>query len=517
MNTVLRLFGCVFALFLAFASGKPIAPSIPVPRYFERSPSTPAAISIDRVQKDLGALISNTSLIFGPASDAWSDATDRWNFFSKPNISAVVEVGQESDIAKVVKYCNDNSIEFLAYSRGHGMTTTLAKMKGGIEINMSKLTKVTIQPNKKTALLQSGAYADAILGTLGAEGYTAVLGANGCVGFGGLSLGGGLGRLQGQYGLVSDNIVSMNVVLADGSTVTVNNKSNGDLFWAMRGAGHNFGIVTQFEINIFRDTSATWHYHNYVWTQDKLEAVFKGLNDLQGVGKLPAKMGASLGQISLNTSISKTEAVIQWTFAYDGPAKEAEKLLAGLNKIKAVVNEQGDVSYPNLLVAQETDSASASCSSQPYIGASANLQTYNVTAQRQLYNLFVKNAALEPEIGANARLYYEGFSSLGSQAISAASTAFPHRDEYLPVYFITPVPTGKESAATAWAYASRDLWNKGQPQRRPTTYVNFAAGDESLEMIYGHESWRLQRLRSLKAKYDPNNRFRWYNPIIPPT
>ncbi|KAI0532994.1 hypothetical protein GGR58DRAFT_522206 [Xylaria digitata] len=493
MNTVPRLFGCALALFLAFASGKPIAPRIPVPRYFERSPSTPAAISINQVQRDLGALISNTSLIFGPGSDAWSDATDRWNFYSKPNISAVVEVGQESDIAKVVKYCNDNSIEFLAYSRGHGMTTTLTKMKGGIEINLSQLTKVTIKPNKKTALLQGGAYADAILGTLGAEGYTA-----------------------GQYGLVSDNVVSMNVVLADGSTITVNKKSYSDLFWAMRGAGHNFGIVTQFEINIFPQTSATWHYHTYVWTQDKLEAVFKALNDMQGVGKLPAKMGASLGQISFNTSISKTEAVIQWTFGYDGPAREAEKLLAGMNKIKAVVSEQGDVAYPDLLVAQETDSASASCSSQPYIGASANLQTYNVTAQRQLYNLFVKNAALEPEIGAVARLYYEGFSSLGSQAIDAASTAYPHRDEYLPAYFITPVPAGKEAAATAWAYASRDLWNQGQPHRRPTTYVNFAAGDESLEMIYGYEPWRLQRLRSLKAKYDPNNRFRWYNPIIPP-
>ncbi|KAI1278199.1 hypothetical protein F5Y07DRAFT_361047 [Xylaria sp. FL0933] len=515
MNTVLRLFGCVLTLFLAFAYAKPIGAPISVPRYFQRSPLTPAAISTEQVQKDLGALLSNSSLIFGPSNEAWSDATDRWNFYSKPNISTVVEVGQESDIAKVVKYCNENSIDFLAYSRGHGMTTTLAKMQG-IEINLQKLTGVTIQPGKKTALLQPGAYADKILNTLGAEGYTAVLGANGCVGFGGLSLGGGLGRQQGQHGLVSDNIISMQVVLADGSTVTVNNKSHSDLFWAMRGAGHNFGIVTQFEINIFPQNSPTWHYHNYVWRQDKLEAVFKALNDLQGVGKLPAKMGASLGQISINSSISTTEAIISWTFAYDGPGKEAEKLLAGLNKIPAVVSEQGDVSYPDLLVAQETDSASASCSSNPYIGASVNLQTYNVTAQRKLYDLFNKNVALQPEIGAVARLYYEGFSTIASQAIDPASTAYPHRDEYLPAYFITGVPEGKEDAAREWAYASRDVWNQGQPHRRPTTYVNFAAGDESLEMIYGYEPWRLQRLRSLKAKYDPNNRFRWYNPIIPP-
>ncbi|KAI1125559.1 hypothetical protein F5Y10DRAFT_227607 [Nemania abortiva] len=514
MNTVLRLLGCSFALFLTIASGSPIVPQAPVPRYFRRDPSTPATISVTQVQKDLGQLISNSSLIFGPSSDDYSEATDRWNYYSKPDIQAVVEVGQESDIAKVVKYCSENSIEFLAYSRGHGMTTTIARMTG-IEINMQKLTKVTVQPGKKTAVLQSGAYADQILSTLGEIGYTAVLGANGCVGFGGLSLGGGYGRLQGQYGLVSDNIVSLNVVLADGTTVTVNDKSHSDLFWAMKGAGHNFGIVTAFEIKIYPQSSPTWHYHNYVWRQDKLEAVFKALNKLQGVGQLPAKMGASLGQISINSSISTTEPVISWTFAYDGPGKEAEKLLAGMNAILgAIVSEQGDVAYPQLLVAQETDSASASCASNPYIGASANLQVYNITTERLLYNHFNASVALEPEIGANARLYYEGFSTLGSQAIDPASSAYPHRDQYLPVYFITGVPPGKEDAATKWAHESRDLWNQGQPHRRPTTYVNFAAGDESVESIYGYEPWRLQKLRGLKAKYDPNNRFRWYNPII---
>ncbi|KAJ3572917.1 hypothetical protein NPX13_g4887 [Xylaria arbuscula] len=516
MNAVSRLLGCVLALYLAPASGNPIGSPVSVPRYFQRSLTTRADISSEQVRTELGSIISNTSLIFGSSSDAWADATDRWNYYSKPNIQAVIEVGQESDVAKVVKYCNENSIEFLAYSRGHGMTTTLANMQGGVEINLSQLTDVTIQPGKKTAVLQGGAYADKILTTILAQNYTAVLGANGCVGFGGLSLGGGLGRLQGQYGLVSDNVISMNVVLADGSTVTVNKDSHSDLFWAMRGAGHNFGIVTQFKINIFPVNGPTWHYHTYVWLEDKLEAVFKALNDLQGVGKLPAKMGASLGQISINSSVSTTEAVISWTFAYDGTSTEAEKLLAKFNNIPAIVNEQGDVSYPELLVAQETDSASSSCSSQRYIGASVNLQTYNVTAQRTLYDLFNKNVALQPDFGSNSRLYYEGFSSIASQAIDSASTAYPHRDEYLPSYFITAVPEGQEEAAREWAYASRDIWNQGQPDRLPTTYVNFAAGDESLEMIYGHEKWRLQRLRKLKAKYDPNNRFRWYNPIIPP-
>ncbi len=64
-----------------------------------------------------------------------------------------------------------------------------------------------------------------------------------------------------------------------------------------------------------------------------------------------------------------------------------------------------------------------------------------------------------------------------------------------------------------WARETRDMWNAGQAKRQPTTYMPYAVGYESLESMYGYEPWRLARLRALKAKYDPNNRFRYYNPI----
>lgn len=68
--------------------------------------------------------------------------------------------------------------------------------------------------------------------------------------------------------------------------------------------------------------------------------------------------------------------------------------------------------------------------------------------------------------------------------------------------------------AREWARETRALWNAGQPQRRPTTYVNYAFGDESVESMYGYEPWRLRKLRTLKALYDPDNRFAYYNPIV---
>jgi len=88
-----------------------------------------------------------------------------------------------------------------------------------------------------------------------------------------------------------------------------------------------------------------------------------------------------------------------------------------------------------------------------------------------------------------------------------------------PRYFdATPEPgSGLEDFAKEWRQKTVDLWNAGQPERRPTAYVNYAAGDEGLEAMYGYEPWRLERLRHLKTLYDPDNRFAYYNPIIPPT
>lgn len=120
-------------------------------------------------------------------------------------------------------------------------------------------------------------------------------------------MGGGLGRYQGQYGLVSDNFINLNVVLADGSTVRVNETSHEDLFWAMRGAGHNFGIVTSIEVKIYPRKGDTWHYHTYMWAQDKLETIFETLNKFQGEGQIPALMGANFGQFSIEPTISETE------------------------------------------------------------------------------------------------------------------------------------------------------------------------------------------------------------------
>ncbi|KAI1470392.1 FAD-binding domain-containing protein [Daldinia caldariorum] len=514
LSTFARGILCGIALLRTFVEGSPLSHDA-VPRYFRNTPFTRREISVSGIEQELGPLLSPGSAIFLPSDPEWSDVNERWNTLEPPDIEVVVQPAKESDVPKIVRFCNDHSLEFLAVNRGHGFTTSLGAFKG-VQIDLKQLTDITIDKSGKYALFQGGVRAKEVMATLWDHGYVTATGSAECVGIAGPALGGGHGRYEGLYGLVSDNIIHLNLVLADGSMISVNETSHSDLLWAMKGAGHNFGIVTSLKLKIYPKKIDTWHYHNYFWTQDKLETVLGELNKLQDNGKSPVLLGASYGQIYINQSISKTQAMLWWTFAYAGPASEAEKVLRPFNKISAVHEEMGDVSYPEIVNPQNT--GMASCGSAPYAISTILLQTYNITTERKVYDLFNKNAALYPELGEASRLFYEGYAVKGMQAVDPASTAYPHRDENHLVFYSAAVPEGSNLRATAetWAKDSWDLWTAGQPTRKPAIYVNYATGNkyESLESIYGYESWRLDRLRGLKKKYDPHNRFRFYVPIV---
>lgn len=128
-----------------------------------------------------------------------------------------------------------------------------------------------------------------------------------CVGMMGPGLGGGHGRYQGLYGLISDNLVNLNVVLANGTAIRVNETTNTELFWGMQGAGHNFGIVTSFELKIYPREVESWYYKNYIFTQDKHELLFEEINKFQNNGTTPKLMAANYGLYTMDTTVSETE------------------------------------------------------------------------------------------------------------------------------------------------------------------------------------------------------------------
>jgi hypothetical protein len=382
---------------------------------------------------------------------------------------------------------------------------------------MVNLAGIAIQPDGKSAWLQGGTFDGQVVDYLWDHGYVTPTGSCACVGMGGASLGGGHGRLEGSYGMISDNFRQLNIVLADGSPLSVNATSHSDLFWAMKGAGHNFGIVTSFEMSIYPRGPDTWHYKKYTWRSDKLVPVFTALNELHGNGSTPVNMAANFGNIFINTTITEDEPIIYWTFAYRGSAQDAAPYFASFDAIEAVFFESGDVPYPEIAHAQDVGLQDPSCGHDVVrITTSAGVQMYNITAEKRIMESFMDRIRNQPDVARAGFIIHEGYATKGVTDVSPSSSAYPFRDDHHLLYFQgNLVPgSGLEEDMFAWGVEVRDLWNLGQPGRLPDTYVNYANGYESVEEMYGHEPWRIEKLRNLKAKYDPQNRFRFYNPII---
>lgn len=225
-----------------------------------------------------------------------------------------------------MKYCNKKSIEFLAVNRGHSLSIYSMKKFKGIQIDLKKLTGISLKKDKKSAILQGGTFGINVIETLWDLGYVTgespkpqcvfaayvltssaeATGAHECVGYMGLALGGGHGRYEGLYGLASDNLIELNTVLADGRTIKVSKDKNADLFWGMQGAGHNYGIVTSAEVKVYPKKVDTWHFHEYYWSGDKLETVFERLNTFHGNGSTPVLMGVNFGSFTINPKFSNT-------------------------------------------------------------------------------------------------------------------------------------------------------------------------------------------------------------------
>lgn len=154
-------------------------------------------------------------------------------------------------------------------------------MKDGVGIHLSQMNNISIVENGEAVLIEGGVLNGDLVAHLWAHGkQTATTGCD-CVGFIAPILGGGHGYNQGRYGKATDQLLSARLVLANGTAVSVSQADNPDLFWAIRGAGHNFGIVTQAKLCIYDIEPGQHHWaaSGFVLTQDKLEALYAIANN----------------------------------------------------------------------------------------------------------------------------------------------------------------------------------------------------------------------------------------------
>ncbi|KAH2129688.1 hypothetical protein KXV68_001298, partial [Aspergillus fumigatus] len=189
----------------------------------------------------------------------------------------------EDDVVNTIKIANQIGVPFLAVTGAHGWTDDISKIQDGIQIRMRGLSQIGLGPNNDTAYAGGGVVQYEVVQALYPYGKQAVHGLCECVSILGPLLGGGHSVLQGAHGFAADNLVSAKIALHDGSVVTASATENEDLFWGLRGAGHNLGIVLEFEIKVFNIHPDPWTFMTFVYNADKIEEYFQAWNQLEDI------------------------------------------------------------------------------------------------------------------------------------------------------------------------------------------------------------------------------------------
>ncbi|KAL9018643.1 MAG: hypothetical protein Q9185_004054 [Variospora sp. 1 TL-2023] len=473
--------------------------------------------SASKIQAELGPKLCQGAEIYFPGSPEFGEYTERWSKAAEGDILVVVLPGCQRDVATAVKFANSFNLPFLAIGRGHGTPSPLGTIKNGVLIKITSLDSINIAADGKTATMGGGVYVDQVLAKLAESNKVCATGSCGCVGMIGPGLGGGFGKYMRYAGLMSDNIVEMDVVTANGSEIKVSATSHPDLYWGMRGAGHNFGIVTKFQYKIFdypkgQDT----YYVTYIFTDDKLESFFTQLNWLLNDRNLPKDI-TTYALYILNPSISP-KPVILFQLYYFGTPDQALPYAQPFLDLQPASVSNATTAYKNL--AHEAtgtgvgDPICAGGSTKAFF--SAGLKRYNVTANRMVYEVFSEMMVHAPALNGSI-VQFEGYTLQGVDVVDEASSAYPHREDNVLVSFTVFYPPSPSNDAAALKYGSqaRRIWTEGEtPARKLSVHTNFAFGYETLQQIYGYEPWRLERLLALKKEWDPRGRFAFYNPLV---
>ncbi|KNG82581.1 FAD binding domain-containing protein [Aspergillus nomiae NRRL 13137] len=472
--------------------------------------------SRDADYKDLSEKLSVSAKVYYPGSDEFEQASIRWSNLEKPTVNIVVVPGTENDVVETVQFANKKQLPFLAYNAAHGAITTLGKMDRGIEIYLDQLSGVDIAEDGKTVTIAGGTKSKLVTDTLWDAGKQTVTGACECVSYLGPALGGGHGWLQGRHGLIADQFESMNIVLANGTLVTLDSSS--ELWWAIKGAGHNFGIVTSVTSKIYDVEYRDWAIEIITFSGDKVEEIYEAVNThLLKDGNQPTDV-INWSYWVNDPAADATNPVIQVIIIQEGVQAVDTVYTAPFHSMDPISIEPHSGSYTDLAEWVGVTTTSGPCEKNGAMNPRfpSYLETYNATAQKQAYEVFAE-AVRGSSIFNGSLVTFDGYSTQGVKSIAADSTAVPYRDQNIlvgPLIAYMPGDAALDEKAAQVGNQIRQILHEGSGREHVLAYVNYAYGTEGPEEWYGSEEWRQSRLQSLKKKYDPNGMFSFYAPIV---
>ncbi|KAL4787938.1 hypothetical protein BJX76DRAFT_345229 [Aspergillus varians] len=456
--------------------------------------------SRDNVCAELKSQLSENANVYLPSDDIFEEATERWSYYHPPNFTVVVEVAAEEDVARTIRYANSEDLPFLAVNGGHGSISSLSNLDHGIEIWMHKLDFVEIAEDGESATFGGGIKSVDLIPALFKQGKQTVHGVCECVSYLGPALGGGHGALQGKYGMAADQFLSLNVATADGKIITVSKDGEDeDLWWAMRGAGHNFGIVTSVTSKIYDvPNDGLWAYEQLSYNGDQVEELFERFNELADIQPPGFFVWTYLLHIP---DVDPKNPTYIANFMREGVSEIEPELIQPfreLSLVPAVVKTNG--LYTDIPTWIDTDVDSRGCAREDNkVRFPIGFPRYDTQAQRELFDAFAEGTA-GVSLFNTSMVLLEQYSAQGVEAVPEESTAFPNREDFLlvaPVISYTSDSEEVEDQAVEFGEQLRDILIKGTGSDELHSYVNYASGTEGPQSWYGYEPWRLEKLQEV--------------------
>jgi FAD/FMN-containing dehydrogenase len=463
---------------------------------------TATAPLVERANRELADL---NDRMFGPGDPGYDDARAVHNGMIDRRPALIVRCESADEVARCIAFARANDVPVAVRGGGHN-GGGLGVVDDGLVIDLAGINEVAVDEQSNTVRVGGGCTWGEVDRVTAEYGRATPSGVISTTGVGGLTLGGGLGHLTRRYGLTIDSLIGAEVVLADGSIVHASASEHPELFWALRGGGGNFGVVTSFEFRTHPVGAAVMAGPTF-WPIEQTPEVLRFYREF-----IPSAPRAVNGFFALMTvppvdlfpaelHMRKVCAVM-WCVV--GSEEDASELLAPVQEVGTpLLHHVGPVPYPAL---QSLFDGLYTKGLQCYWRADFFNELSDELAERHL-----EWGQRLPSMHSTVHLYpIDG----AAHDVGSADTAFSYRDAgWAEVIFGVDPDPANAGAIRDWCVG---YWDATHPYSAGGAYVNFMM-DEGQERVRATYRENYDRLARAKAQYDPDNIFRVNQNIQPAT
>ncbi|HST14711.1 MAG TPA: FAD-binding oxidoreductase [Gaiellaceae bacterium] len=453
---------------------------------------TTAQFSIDALRAQLeGAVIGPDDSDYDAARRVVLPSIDR-----RP--AAVVRPVDADEVSHVVSLVRETGVELAVRGGGHsyaGHSTS----EGGIVLDLRELTALELDPGERVVRAAGGLTSGDVTTAAGAHGLAVGFGDTPTVGIGGLTLGGGVGYLVRKHGLTIDHLLGAEVVTADGRILDVDETREPDLFWAIRGGGGNFGVVTRFDYRLHPVGTVTGGMLAIPATPETLAGLVEVADAAPDELSLIANILGAAPPLPFVPQEQVGKPLILALLVHSGPLDEGERAVAPLRELAPVADFVRAMPYAEMFTMDAPEAPPRAVTNTFFS------DSFGVDDARELLERLQASTALLA--AAQIRVLGGAVSRIPDDA-----TAYAHRQRRIIVNVAAIYASPAEDAVhRTWVDDAAAALRRGED----TAYVNFLGpeGAERVRAAYPGATW--DRLADIKRRYDPSNVFR-VNQNVPP-